>query len=45
VIPNIENFYSQADADEFFEFIRTQSFVRPDNKRNKSSRLANGVKS
>jgi hypothetical protein len=35
----IEHFYSQADADEFFEFIKTQPFVRPPNPRNKTYRL------
>jgi DNA adenine methylase len=39
MIPYEENFYSQADADELFEFIKGQPFVRPDNKRNKTSRL------
>jgi hypothetical protein len=39
MIPYEENFYSQADADELFEFIKGQPFVRPDSKRNKTSRL------
>jgi hypothetical protein len=39
MIPYEENFYSQADADELFEFVKGQPFVRPDNKRNKTSRL------
>lgn len=39
MIPYVEDFYSQADADEFFEFIKTQPFVRPPNPRNKTYRL------
>jgi len=39
MIPYIENFYTQQEADEFFEFIKTQPFVRPPNPRNKTYRL------
>lgn len=39
MIPYIEDFYSQQDADELFEFIKAQPFVRPPNPRNKTYRL------
>jgi hypothetical protein len=39
MIPYIENFYAKQEADEFFEFIKTQPFVRPPNPRNKTYRL------
>jgi hypothetical protein len=39
MIPYIENFYTKQEADELFEFIRTQPFVRPLNPRNKTYRL------
>jgi alkylated DNA repair dioxygenase AlkB len=39
VIPHEEKFYTQQDADELFEFIKTQPFVRPPNPRNKTCRL------
>lgn len=39
MIPYIENFYSKQEADELFEFIKTQPFVRPPNPRNKTYRL------
>jgi hypothetical protein len=39
MIPYIPNFYTQDKADELFEFIKGQPFVRPANKRNSTSRL------
>jgi hypothetical protein len=39
MIPYIENFYTQQEADELFEFIKAQPFVRPPNPRNKTYRL------
>jgi hypothetical protein len=39
MIPYIENFYTQQEADELFEFIKAQPFVRPSNPRNKTYRL------
>jgi hypothetical protein len=39
MIPYVEDFYSQADAVELFEFIKAQPFVRPPNPRNKTYRL------
>jgi hypothetical protein len=36
MIPHLENFYTKQKADEFFEFIKTQPFVRPPNLRNKT---------
>lgn len=39
MIPYIENFYTKKEADELFEFIKTQPFVRPPNPRNKTYRL------
>lgn len=39
MIPYEPDFYSQEEADELFEFIKTLPFVRPDNKRNRTSRL------
>jgi hypothetical protein len=39
MIPYIENFYTKQEADELFEFIKAQPFVRPPNPRNKTYRL------
>jgi hypothetical protein len=39
MIPYIENFYTEQEADQLFEFIKTQPFVRPPNPRNKTYRL------
>jgi hypothetical protein len=39
MIPYTENFYTQQEADELFEFIKAQPFVRPPNPRNKNVRL------
>jgi len=39
MIPYMEDFYSQQEANEFFEFIKAQPFVRPPNPRNKTCRL------
>jgi hypothetical protein len=39
MIPYIEEFYSLDEADQLFDFIRTQPHVRPRNKRNNKSFL------
>ena len=39
MIPYIPDFYTQQEADELFEFIKAQPFVRPPNPRNKTYRL------
>jgi hypothetical protein len=39
MIPYIEDFYTKQEADELFEFIKTQPFVRPPNPQNKTYRL------